>query len=59
MIFISATKEKSIAVDIHFNSFKMWKDQNENGVIDDGEMVHAGLQERTVEQLKATIKARL
>lgn len=31
-----------IAVEIHFNSFKMWKDQNDNGVIDDGEMVNAG-----------------
>lgn len=40
--FINQFDRKSIAIDIHFNSFKMWKDQNANGVVDDGEMVHAG-----------------
>jgi len=31
-----------LAVEIHFNSAKMWRDQNANGVIDDGEMVNVG-----------------
>lgn len=33
---------KHIAAEIHFNSAKIWKDQNANGVIDDGEMVNIG-----------------
>jgi len=40
--FINAVPEKNIAVEIHFNSAQMWKDQNANGVVDDGEMVHVG-----------------
>lgn len=40
--FINDYPEKTIAVEIHFNSAQLWKDQNANGVIDDGEMVHVG-----------------
>lgn len=41
--FINDSAEKGdIAIEIHFNSAKMWKDQNANGVIDDGEMVNVG-----------------
>lgn len=40
--FINAVPDKTIAVEIHFNSAQLWKDQNANGVIDDGEMVHVG-----------------
>lgn len=41
--FINKTANKGdLAVEIHFNSAKMWKDQNSNGVIDDDEMVHVG-----------------
>lgn len=41
--FINSYAIKSdLAVELHFNSAKMWKDQNENGVIDDGEMVNVG-----------------
>lgn len=40
--FINSQPNVDIAAEIHFNSFKMWKDQNANGVIDDGEMVNAG-----------------
>ena len=36
------TSNKDIAIEIHFNSFKMWKDQNNNGVVDDGEMINLG-----------------
>lgn len=32
----------NLAVEIHFNSFKIWKDLNENGLIDDGELKYAG-----------------
>jgi len=35
-------KKPYTAIEIHFNSAKMWRDQNANGVIDDGEMVHVG-----------------
>ena len=31
-----------VALEVHFNSFKVWKDANDNGVIDDGEMKNAG-----------------
>lgn len=41
-IIKSLYSEHHIAVEVHFNSFKMWKDQNANGVIDDGEMLNAG-----------------
>jgi len=34
---------KDLAVEIHFNSAKLWRDQNANGVIDDGEMVNVGV----------------
>ena len=41
--FINNWADKdSLAVEIHFNSAKMWKDLNENGIIDDGEMVNVG-----------------
>lgn len=40
--FINSIENVSIAVEVHFNSYKMWKDQNANGVVDDGEMVNAG-----------------
>lgn len=32
----------SLAVEIHFNSAKLWKDWNKNGHIDEGEMVNVG-----------------
>jgi len=32
----------AIAIEIHFNSFKIWKDLNANGLIDDGELKAAG-----------------
>lgn len=35
-------RSANIAVEIHFNSAKLWIDQNANGVIDDGEMVNVG-----------------
>lgn len=38
----SSPSEKHIAVEIHFNSAKVWRDGNANGVIDDGEMRHVG-----------------
>jgi len=31
-----------IAIEIHFNSFKIWKDANRDGVVTDDEMKHAG-----------------
>lgn len=34
---------KDLAVEIHFNSAKLWRDQNANGVIDDGEMKNVGV----------------
>lgn len=40
--FINSVSDVSLAVEIHFNSFKLWKDQNANGIIDDGEMINAG-----------------
>jgi len=33
---------EDLAVELHFNSAKLWRDQNANGVIDNGEMVHVG-----------------
>jgi len=41
--FINETAVKGdLAIEIHFNSAKLWRDGNANGVIDDGEMVHVG-----------------
>lgn len=41
--FINNWADKdSLAVEIHFNSAKMWKDLNRDGIIDDDEMVHVG-----------------
>ena len=31
-----------LAVEIHFNSAKQWKDMNNNGLVDEGEMFHVG-----------------
>ena len=35
-------KKEDLAVEIHFNSAKLWKDWNKNGHIDDGEMINVG-----------------
>ena len=41
--FINNWADKnSLAVEIHFNSAKMWKDLNKDGLISDDEMVHVG-----------------
>ncbi len=34
--------KEDVAVEVHFNSFKIWKDANQNGVIDDDELHAAG-----------------
>jgi N-acetylmuramoyl-L-alanine amidase len=34
--------DNAIAVEIHFNSAKLWKDLNKNGIIDDNEMINVG-----------------
>ena len=34
--------KNDVAIEVHFNSFKIWKDANENGVIDDSELHAAG-----------------
>ena len=39
--FINA-RSPDIAVEIHFNSAKVWKDLNENGIVDAGEMKNVG-----------------
>jgi len=36
------SNDVDLAVEIHFNSAKLWKDWNKNGHIDDGEMVNVG-----------------
>ncbi len=35
-------KPGDIAIEIHFNSAQIWRDQNANGVVDDGEMANVG-----------------
>lgn len=40
--FLKDYGKGNLAVEIHFNSAQMWKDQNANGVIDDGEMINVG-----------------
>ncbi|MCK5609640.1 N-acetylmuramoyl-L-alanine amidase [Candidatus Pacearchaeota archaeon] len=40
--FINERSENSIAVEIHFNSAKVWKDLNENGIVDENEMKNVG-----------------
>jgi len=41
--FINNFAEKdSIAIEIHFNSYKKWKDLNGDGVVDAGEMIALG-----------------
>lgn len=39
--FINARKPH-MAVEIHFNSLRVWKDLNKNGLVDPGEMVNTG-----------------
>ena len=41
-------KRGDLAIEIHFNSAKMWRDQNANGVIDDDEMIHVGIGSETL-----------
>lgn len=36
------TESRDLAVEIHFNSAKQWKDWDKDGLIDPGEMVHVG-----------------
>jgi len=35
-------READLAIEIHFNSFKVWEDANKNGIIDDNELKNAG-----------------
>ena len=40
--FINERAAGSVAIEIHFNSAKIWEDLNKNGVRDDGEMKNVG-----------------
>ena len=36
------SRETSLAVEIHFNSFKVWEDANRDGIVTDDELKHTG-----------------
>ena len=40
--FINLISNKSIAIEIHFNSYKKWKDLDGDGIVDAGEMIALG-----------------
>lgn len=40
--FINERASNSIAIEIHFNSAKVWDDLNENGIVDEGEVKNVG-----------------
>jgi len=40
--FINERAINSIAVEIHFNSAKVWEDLNKDGIVDEGEMKNVG-----------------
>ena len=46
--YVANNPGKHLAVEVHFNSAKLWKDQNANGIVDDGEMVNVGVGSETL-----------
>jgi N-acetylmuramoyl-L-alanine amidase len=36
------SRNPTLALEVHFNSFKVWKDANADGIIDDDELMNAG-----------------
>ena len=40
--FINERAHNSIAIEIHFNSAKVWEDLNKDGIVDEGEMKNVG-----------------
>lgn len=52
-------EEGSIAAEIHFNSAKVWKDLNKDGIVDEGEVHNVGRGALTLHYPKSKIGIRL